>query len=249
MRLINKSVFFTLSLLASSASYAVCDVTYNFMADDRCSDIRNTKHNFAADDIVEVPGGTSGQDGRKVKALSNNEVCVYCHTPHGDHQGSPDTPRSDRPFLWNRSLPSTASYTEYSSSSLNVSAQNLGQGSRMCLSCHDGTVAIGQVDVVGGRTTSLGTGFTSDGGPLGTSPVMLVSGKIEMTGDNVAADGTLAGDDSSGYTSNLGTDLSNDHPVGFTYNTALANADGEIKDPATSSNIGVRVGGGVAHFN
>jgi predicted CXXCH cytochrome family protein len=33
----------------------------------------------------------------------------------------------------------------------------------------------------------------------------------------------------------LETDLSNDHPVSFTYNTALANTDGELKDPATAN--------------
>lgn len=32
---------------------------------------------------------------------------------------------------------------------------------------------------------------------------------------------------------NLGTDLSNDHPISFTYDTALSVADGELFDPAT----------------
>lgn len=32
----------------------------------------------------------------------------------------------------------------------------------------------------------------------------------------------------------IGTDLSNDHPVSFTYDTALAQADGYLQDPATT---------------
>jgi predicted CXXCH cytochrome family protein len=32
---------------------------------------------------------------------------------------------------------------------------------------------------------------------------------------------------------NLGTDLSNDHPVAFTYDAALVTADGELADPTT----------------
>lgn len=32
----------------------------------------------------------------------------------------------------------------------------------------------------------------------------------------------------------LGSDLSNDHPISFTYNTALATTDGELFDPATT---------------
>jgi predicted CXXCH cytochrome family protein len=34
---------------------------------------------------------------------------------------------------------------------------------------------------------------------------------------------------------NLGTDLSNDHPISFSFDTALATADGGLKDPATAS--------------
>ena len=33
--------------------------------------------------------------------------------------------------------------------------------------------------------------------------------------------------------SNITTDLANDHPVSFVYNSALASADGELKDPST----------------
>jgi predicted CXXCH cytochrome family protein len=36
----------------------------------------------------------------------------------------------------------------------------------------------------------------------------------------------------SGSNSIIGTDLSNDHPVMFTYNTALATEDGELVDPS-----------------
>lgn len=35
--------------------------------------------------------------------------------------------------------------------------------------------------------------------------------------------------------SNLGTDLSNDHPVSFVYNTALALKDGTLNDPTTAT--------------
>lgn len=35
----------------------------------------------------------------------------------------------------------------------------------------------------------------------------------------------------------LGADLRNDHPVSFTYNTALATTDGELEDPATNATV------------
>ncbi len=37
------------------------------------------------------------------------------------------------------------------------------------------------------------------------------------------------------HASNLGIDLTNDHPVSFVYNTALATLDGTLKDPATAT--------------
>ncbi|MFT5123256.1 MAG: putative CXXCH cytochrome family protein [Verrucomicrobiales bacterium] len=58
-------------------------------------------------------------------------------------------------------------------------------------------------------------------------------------------DGTVARDSfggntgtrfiSPGSTSHIGTDLRDDHPVSFTFNTALATADGGLHDPATQS--------------
>lgn len=184
------------------------------MASDRISDIRNTKHNFAASDVVSLPGGGE----RDVKATSENQVCIFCHTPHG----KPNISSGDRPFLWNRAA-SNSGFTMYDSSSLNATNLVLGQGSKMCMSCHDGTVAIGQLDVLNGR----------------------VDGQVDMTGNNVSA-GLLVG----GKT-NLGQDLTNDHPIGFTYNSQLATDDGELIDPvsAEGAHIGVPVGRGLAHNN
>lgn len=56
-------------------------------------------------------------------------------------------------------------------------------------------------------------------------------------------DGTVASDSFAGSVrtaamighANLGTDLSNDHPVSFTYNDALAAADGELHSPSIQS--------------
>jgi predicted CXXCH cytochrome family protein len=66
--------------------------------------------------------------------------------------------------------------------------------SKLCLSCHDGTVAI---DSFG---QNAGTHF--------------------MTGGD-----------------NLGTNLSNDHPISFTYDAALATADGGLKTPQSASRV------------
>jgi predicted CXXCH cytochrome family protein len=72
------------------------------------------------------------------------EICVVCHAPHGG------APLADAP-LWSHSL-TVQSFTLYSSGTLD--AGDLGQPvgtTRLCLSCHDGTIAL---DSFGGDTGS-----------------------------------------------------------------------------------------------
>ncbi|MBI5910822.1 MAG: hypothetical protein HY848_12830 [Betaproteobacteria bacterium] len=181
-------------------------------------DVRNTKHNLSA-------GGAG-----TVKAVSETQVCVFCHTPHAATSGV--TP------LWNRAL-SNATYSVYTSSSLDANAiqgslDQPGGSSKLCLSCHDGTLAIGNVNVLGGQ---------------GSSTPGTVS--IPMTGTGtggVMPGGTGA---STGFTRNLGVDLTNDHPISVNFTSTLATRDGELravdanqKWPAGSGSvIGVRVSG------
>lgn len=99
---------------------------------------------------------------------SGGEICVVCHTPH--------TGRTDvEAPLWNHEV-SSATYTLYGSNSLKATPQQPGPGgvSRLCLSCHDGTIA---VDSFGGNS-----------------------------GGTYINPGAL-----------IGTDLSNDHPVGVAW--------------------------------
>ena len=80
-------------------------------------------------------------------AWSGGEICVPCHTPHGA-----DTTIADAP-LWNHEL-SVQVFTPYTSVTMQASpAPNDPDGiSRLCLSCHDGTVA---VDSFGGAAGTV----------------------------------------------------------------------------------------------
>jgi predicted CXXCH cytochrome family protein len=125
-----------------------------------------------------------------VKATSETEVCVFCHTPHNSNPTGP---------LWNRNDPG-ATYVLYNSSTLQAVPGQPDGSSVLCLSCHDGTIALG--DVIS-RVTDI-----SFSGGITRMP----AGK-----------------------SNLTTDLSDDHPVSFLYNAALALSDGQLKDPSAVS--------------
>ncbi len=147
--------------------------------------ILNTKHNLSV----------TGKGN--IKAATETEVCVFCHTPHGGVSGKP---------LWNRNLP-TASYTTYQSdllyrmgksqaSGLGSSKDEPGAISRQCLSCHDGTVAIGSVHVLRAKLQN--------------------GQQISMTG--TGAGGTMPSDS----VGDIGTDLSFHHPVGVEYTPNIA---------------------------
>ena len=85
-----------------------------------------SKHNFAA-------GSPAG-----IRSASEQRVCTFCHTPHGAKIAVP---------LWNHKDSTVAEYGVYTSSTLQ---SQLGQpgaadSSKLCLSCHDGTVALGNM--------------------------------------------------------------------------------------------------------
>jgi len=77
-------------------------------------------------------------------AWSGGRICVACHTPHKSDMSVADAP------LWNHTN-STQSYTLYSSVTTNATIGQPGGISKLCMSCHDGTVA---VDSFGGATGS-----------------------------------------------------------------------------------------------
>ncbi len=140
-------------------------------AQDRVSD---TVHNLSA----------SGRG--KVRAVGESQVCIFCHAPHNTNGARP---------LWNRDLPAS-SYTIYQSSTLDAQPGQPTGSSKLCLSCHDGTIALGSV--------------------LSRQDRILMSG-----GDYIPA----------GLT-NLGTDLSDDHPISFHYTSGLAASDLQLANPA-----------------
>lgn len=88
---------------------------------------------------------------------ADGQICVNCHTPH-----NADTATAEAP-LWNHDV-TQATFTLYSSPTMNSTPGQPTGASKLCLSCHDGTVA---VDSFGGR---VGTDFIgpADNAYIGT---------------------------------------------------------------------------------
>ncbi len=106
--------------------------------------IVNSVHNLSA-------GGPG-----TVKASSESEICIFCHTPHNS---------SPRKPLWNRPDPGYH-YIPYNSSTLQASPGQPTGTSILCLSCHDGTIALGNVL---SRPAAIDFSGGISGMPTGTS--------------------------------------------------------------------------------
>lgn len=127
-----------------------------------------------------------------------SEICVFCHTPHHTNTAVSPAP------LWNRTN-SAGSYTAYGTTIGGSNITAVGSVSLACLSCHDGVTTFDNLvnapgaGGVNSAGASQGWTFMDEGGPGGAS--------------SMPAFGTGAGDGRL----NIGSDVSNDHPMSVTY--------------------------------
>ena len=98
--------------------------------------------------------GGSAHDFSNDTWNSTGEMCIVCHTPHNAITGTA--------VLWNHQA-TVASFTLYTSTTLDATVGQPAGNSKLCLSCHDGTVAL---ENFGGVTT--GTNTISGGALIGT---------------------------------------------------------------------------------
>ncbi|MEQ1814409.1 MAG: hypothetical protein ABL860_08180 [Candidatus Nitrotoga sp.] len=244
------AINYGLPLIAGFIIYAVLTTTEALAA--KTADIRGTKHNFSSTPAgTPTPTGTvldrgipnSGatrpdgslegggsrasdvQDSvRQTEAAT--QICVFCHNPHGATMdgNNPAGP------IWNRKL-SSATYQTYTSKSMD-SVVILGQpqleqpggSSKLCLSCHDGTLAIGNVNVA--------NGISERNGQPGQNIALNIDG-VRRTDDSFMREGAGA---TTGFTRRLGTDLTNDHPISINFNNAQALRDGELRPLTADAN-------------
>ncbi len=151
---------------------------YPFCGNDASGgNIRFSKHNLS------VSGSGS------ITASSEDRICIFCHMPR--RQGMAAS------FLWNRQATSV-SYTPYYSSTIHATVGQPTGASRICLSCHDGTIALGAL--------------------VSEPREIPFKGGIRFMPEQ--------------RPSKLGTDLSDDHPVSFVYDSRLSTENPEIRDPS-----------------
>jgi predicted CXXCH cytochrome family protein len=147
--------------------------------------------------------------GGKWNNPSVDQVCVFCHVPHQATASS---------ALWNRNLPAQAFsvYTSQFYTATDGLVVNQPQTeTRRCLSCHDGSIAIDAMV----RTPA---NFVPNPAPSALGDIYYPGSPYGSMGANIG--GNYAGN------ANV-NNLSDDHPVSFTYDANLA-GKASLYDPA-----------------
>jgi hypothetical protein len=196
------------------------------------SGIRGSKHDMSATTGIGLAFGQLGS----VAHDPLQRVCVYCHAPH--HTYNPGATTAVYSPLWNHAF-TTLTYDMYDSGQAPLTGAHATQStdgsvgamvqpvnvSKLCLSCHDGSVALnsyGSANMV----NDLGGSYRANG----------AAGNVDMTrgvGSMYYVIGAEIGSTGVG-------DLTNHHPIGFDYDAVQA-LDNEIA--ASSANF---AGTGVA---
>jgi predicted CXXCH cytochrome family protein len=91
------------------------------------------RNSFAQSTVLGSPHDLSVSGPGPIHALNEEQVCIFCHAPHNS--------TGQRP-LWNRTMPPTH-YRIYESSTTDARIDQPSGPSKMCLSCHDGALALG----------------------------------------------------------------------------------------------------------
>jgi len=126
-----------LLLLAAIALLVPAAPVHPLSPSTRVTDGYN-RHNLS----IEGPG-----EAGVTRATTESQVCIFCHAPHHTAIVQP---------LWSRDLPDET-YTPYASSTLRATTlpDQPNDASLRCLSCHDGTIALGMLSLEGGAVRNI----------------------------------------------------------------------------------------------
>ena len=191
--MVKKSVLVVAVLLAATNLWAA-----------KTMDVSGTRHNLSS---------TSVNIANYYTATNEDEVCIFCHTPHGGALTGP---------LWNRNVPTANGFTHYSSATLSgymtglASNRNVNAESLLCMGCHDGSTALNSIINNSNRTGAAPDGSSASN--IVAFPWLGLTGSA--IGDAPNGAGGLTGD---------AKNLSDDHPISFSYYSAWNHADNSGK--------------------
>jgi len=123
--------------------------------------ITNTKHDLSN---VNTNVSTRSVPG----ATGTDQTCIFCHTPHR---------ATVQALIWNRANTAVVAYTWGAETRTNggtTLATSLADKSKVCLSCHDGSISLGQVANSNGAAAT----FAMQGNVTGTGNLTNAGGAL-----------------------------------------------------------------------
>jgi len=138
------------------------------LAQTTATGIRNTKHDLSS----------SSTGGLVINQAGNNQICIYCHTPHMAVSSSMiwnHEPSTNTSWTWGNDQDGHPMTTTYYGTPLQ---STLLSASKRCLACHDGSVAIGDVANAGSGIGGTIVGFTSIGSLTNNNGLLTDSSKL-----------------------------------------------------------------------
>lgn len=185
-------------------------------------DVSAGRHNLTWD----APRLNPSNEPYLASATSEDEVCIFCHTPHG---GTLNTP------LWNRALPVASTvFTHYTSTTLSDYMTGAGMATRevkpesiLCMSCHDGSAAMNSIVNNSNRTGAAPDNSTAKVTGFGPYPGPQIGGIMDPAG---------------GFTPYIDStnNLSDDHPISFSYSASFTSKGGGLQTLAAAKAAGLR---------
>lgn len=122
--------------------------------------------------IFETKHNLSVSGRGEIASTTESRVCIFCHSSHNASKDGP---------LWNHLTTAPGKFQTYSRSTMNSTPEQPNGSTKLCLSCHDGTIAVGAIrglrrpipmrgvgsrgEIPAGKRSHIGTDLT------GTHPV------------------------------------------------------------------------------
>ncbi len=103
--------------------------------------------------ILNSPHNLSVSGKGQIKSQSETRVCIFCHS---SHHASTEGP------LWNHETTTASKFKTYDRSTLLGKTEQPNGATKLCLSCHDGTIAVGSVHGVPGGIPMQGVGASGE---------------------------------------------------------------------------------------
>lgn len=191
------------------------------------SQIAGGKHDFT------LAGGAFYHD----PTPGSTQTCIYCHTPHNAGKTR---------VLWNKDVKSAINFRLYTSSGTltntvrTQSSLDANSPSLLCLSCHDGKTAINVLHT-GGKGTAA-PGYPAGSAFAYGAAELIMPGSVTdffgNAGPNLAIGRGIG--DRSDFDPTAGDDLTDDHPIGFSYSAVFAERSAGLNAIATPQAAGIR---------